>query len=68
MFYVTMLIYINVNNMVWYEYHTFNFIMYFLTEVLHIMLFLLVKLQILFPVVIFYNNCFTIHILDTNYI
>jgi hypothetical protein len=24
--------------------------------------------QILFPLVIFYNNCFTIHILDTNYI
>jgi hypothetical protein len=24
--------------------------------------------QILFPLVIFYNNCFTIHMLDTNYI
>jgi hypothetical protein len=24
--------------------------------------------QILFPLVIFYNNCATIHILDTNYI
>jgi hypothetical protein len=24
--------------------------------------------QILFPLVIFYNNCFTIHILDANYI
>jgi hypothetical protein len=24
--------------------------------------------QILFPLVIFYNNCGTIHILDTNYI
>jgi hypothetical protein len=24
--------------------------------------------QILFPLVIFYNNCVTIHILDTNYI